>query len=395
MSPLDDCGRQGRPGSRALGQASSCLRKPLQALANIQPCGKERPSLDTLTHALSGALLARATAPKDAPPRALPRRVAAGFLACAAPDLDFVIGFLGPVEYLLNHRGVTHSLVLLPAWALLYSWILAKLLRQPDRDGKAGWRALYGVTALALASHIVGDLITSFGTIVLAPLSDWRAAIGTTFIIDLWFSGIILTGLIFSALFYRSRIPAVAASLVLASYVGFQYAQKTRATDFGVQQAKSLGVPNARVTVHPRPPTPFNWTVFVSDEDTHRYTHINLVRKEAKRYRPGDGFIARIDSPYLPLEQAIWVERTRYGHRSATPGDQAMIREAWNAESLAFFRWFADLPGFDGLTVGSTEGSTCVWFTDLRFLTPGREGMPFRYRVCRDKPGAPWRLAIS
>lgn len=113
--------------------------------------------------------------------------MAAGFLACAAPDLDFVISFLGPVEYLLNHRGVTHSILLLPAWALLYSWVLSKLLRDPG-----GWRALYGVTALALAAHIVGDLITSFGTIVLAPLSDWRAAIGTTFIIDLWFSGIIV-----------------------------------------------------------------------------------------------------------------------------------------------------------------------------------------------------------
>jgi inner membrane protein len=316
----------------------------------------------------------------------LPRRVAAGFLACAAPDLDFIIAFLGPVEYLLHHRGATHSLVLLPAWALLYSWILAKLLREPDRDGKAGWRALYGVTALALASHIVGDLITSFGTIVLAPLSDWRAAIGTTFIIDLWFSGIILTGLVFSAIFHRTRVPAVAASLVLAGYVGFQYVQKTRATDFGAEYARSMGIKDARVTVHPRPPTPFNWSVFVSDAETHRFAHVNLGRKEPRRYQPGDGFIARIDSPYLPLEQAIWVERPRYGKT-----DQPMIREAWNAESLAFFRWFAALPAFDGLT----EGSTCVWFTDLRFLTPGREGMPFRYRVCRERPGAPWRLVTS
>jgi len=86
--------------------------------------------MDTLTHALSGALLARATAPKDAPPRSLPRRLAAGFFACAAPDLDFVVGFVGPVEYLAHHRGVTHSLVLLPLWALGFSWLLAKILRE-------------------------------------------------------------------------------------------------------------------------------------------------------------------------------------------------------------------------------------------------------------------------
>ena len=133
--------------------------------------------MDTLTHALSGALLARATTPSALPSRAIPRRVAAGFFACAAPDLDFVIGFFGPVEYLQFHRGVTHSLLILPLWALALSWLLAKLLREPG-----GWRALYGVCALALSAHIVGDVITSFGTMVLAPFSDWRVSLGTTFI---------------------------------------------------------------------------------------------------------------------------------------------------------------------------------------------------------------------
>jgi inner membrane protein len=285
------------------------------------------------------------------------------------------------VEYLLTHRGVTHSVLLLPLWALLYSWILAKVLREPR-----GWRALYGVTALALAAHIAGDLITSFGTIILAPLSDWRAGIGTTFIIDLWFSGIIVAGLLLSLLFRASRIPAVAASVVLAGYVGFQYVQKQRAMELGFEYARAAGLRNALVTVHPRPVSPFNWTVFVSDDEAHRFAHVNLVRKEPRRYVPGDGFIARINAPYLPLEQAVWVTRRRYGET-----ESGMIRDAWNAPSLAFFRWFAALPAFDGMS----EGSTCVWFTDLRFITPGREGMPFRYRVCREGPASPWRLVIS
>ena len=220
---------------------------------------------------------------------------------------------------------------------------------------------------------------------IFEPFSAWRAALGTTFIIDLWFSGIILAGLAFSALFFRSRIPAVAATVVLCGYVGFQYLQKQRATEFGLEFARSRGL-DGRVTVHPRPVSPFNWTVFVSDGDTHRFSHVNLVRTEPRRYAPGDGFVARIDSPYLPLGQAVWVARARYGET-----DQSLIKEAWNAEALHFFRWFADLPAFDGVS----EGSSCVWFTDLRFLTPGRESMPFRYRVCRERPDAPWRLAIS
>src|SRR5258706_14991238 len=107
--------------------------------------------MDTLTHALSGALLARASASKDAPPRSLPRRIAAGFFACAAPDLGFVASFGGPVPHLLNHRGDTHSPVLLPLWALLLAWLLAKLLREPG-----GWRAAYRATALSHSRENAG-----------------------------------------------------------------------------------------------------------------------------------------------------------------------------------------------------------------------------------------------
>jgi len=335
--------------------------------------------LDTLTHALSGALLARATAPKAAPSRSTPRRVAAGFFSAAAPDLDFVIGFVGPVEYLLHHRGPTHSVVLLPLWALLLSWVLAKLLREPG-----GWRALYGVSALSLGAHIVGDVITSFGTIVLAPFSDWRAGIGTTFIIDLWFTGIIVAGLVASAVLYRSRIPATAALALLAGYVGFQALQKEKALEVARSLAAQKGLAGARIEAHPKPVSPFNWTVFVSTPSEHHFAHVNVMRTEPRRTQPGDGFVARLDAPYLPLARARWETRSRYGPSKET-------EEAWNSPALAFFRWFADQPAFDGMS----EGSTCAWFVDLRFLTPGREAMPFRYGACRDAPGEPWRLATS
>ena len=308
--------------------------------------------------------------PKAAPPRSIPRRVAAGFLACAAPDLDFVVGSAGSLDYLLHHRGVTHSIILLPLWALLLSWVLARILREPG-----GWRALYGVTALSIGAHIAGDVITSFGTMVLAPFSDWRAAIGTTFIIDLWFSGIIVAGLVASAIFWRTRWPAVIGALVLAGYVGFQYLQRQQALEFAARHAW----PGATIDAHPRPVSPFNWTVFVSDDEKHEFAHVNLVRTEPRRYVPGDGFIARIDSPYLPLNQAIWVRRTRYGEV-----DQGRGKEAWGSAPLGAFRWFAAQPAFDG------SDQHCVWFVDLRFLTPGREGNPFRYAACREGTG--WRL---
>jgi len=305
----------------------------------------------------------------------MPRRIAAGFLACAAPDLDFVAGFAGPVSYIVNHRGVTHSLILLPLWAVGLSWLIAKIVREPDTAERAGWKSLYGITAMAMAAHIAGDLITSYGTMILSPFSDWRAGFGTTFIIDLWFSGIIVVGLIACAARWRSRWPAVTALAVLLGYVAFQYTQRERALAVAHRHAW----PGARVDVQPRPVTPFNWTLFVSDDEKHEFAHVNLMRSEPRRYVPGDGFIARVDAPYMPVHQAIWVRRSRYGEV-----DEVRGREAWSSAPMAPLRWFYALPAFDG------ANEHCVWFVDLRFMTPGRDAMPFRYAACRE--GGDWRL---
>jgi inner membrane protein len=324
--------------------------------------------LDTLTHALSGALLARAVAN---PARSVPRQVAAGFFACAAPDLDFIIS-RSPLGYLEYHRWITHSLLLLPMWAFGVAWLLARLLREPG-----GWRALYSLSAAALALHIAGDLITSFGTMILAPFSDWRAAIGTTFIIDLWFSGIIVAGLVFAAIFYRSRAPAIAGLLVLVGYVAFQYALKQQALDFAQAHAREQGMPQVRA--EPRPVSPFNWTVFASDDEKHDVANVNLIRRSPKSWHPGDGFIARLDAAYQPLPAALWLTRYRYGTE-----DPLRAREAWNSNALAVFRWFAAVPAFDG------KEADCYYFVDLRFSTPGREPTLFRFGACALDSG--WRL---
>jgi inner membrane protein len=335
--------------------------------------------VDTLTHALSGALVARMTAPRGAPPRTVPRRVAAGFFAAAFPDLDFVVSWLGPVEYLLHHRGATHSVLLLPFWALVCAWLLAMLLREPG-----GWRALYGACAWGIGAHIAGDLITSYGTMVFAPFSDARYAWGTTFIVDPWFSGIIVAGLAACALWRGTRAPAAAAIAVLAGYVGFQALLRDRALEYGGQYALERGIAGAQLEAYPRPVSPFNWTVFVSDAHAHHFAHVNLARAAPRDLQPGDGFVATLDAPYRPLAMAQWESRSRFGAGSATA---ALARSAWESPALGFLRWFAEKPALDAVT----EGSSCVWFIDLRFVNPGRDWVPFRFGACRAHAEAPWQ----
>jgi inner membrane protein len=128
--------------------------------------------------------------------------------------------------------------------------------------------------------------------------------------------------------------------------------------------------------------SPFNWTVYASDELAHRYAHVNLVRREP--LPAAHDFIGRMDAAFQPLALARWETRPRYGWSAA---EQQLARAAWDSPALGFMRWFAEKPVFDG----QTEGSTCVWFIDLRFVNPGREWVPFQYGACRDAEGAPWR----
>jgi len=338
--------------------------------------------VDTLTHALSGALLARATAPAPPDEKALPlgRRLLVGFAAAAAPDLDFVVGYLGPIEYLTHHRGITHSLILLPLW----SFLLAKLCSVIWR-GDRPWRAYFGVIALCLAFHIAGDWITSFGTIVFAPFSDRRYGIGTTFIIDLWFTGIIVAGLLAAWAWRASPVPAVAGLAALCGYVAFQGLQHQKAIEYGEAYARESGLKQARVAAQPRPVSPFNWMVIVRDGEDVRYSFVNLVRTRPLAIGIDAGFIRRLDAAYLPRDQARWVHASRFG---VSAPERAVAREAWEHPRFAFFRWFAEEPVLLRVDSG---GPDCAWFQDLRFFTPGRDAWPFRYGMCREDKGA-WRL---
>lgn len=337
--------------------------------------------MDTLTHALSGALLARATAPaSSADTLPLRRRIAIGTLAAAFPDSDVVMSWTTPLAYLHHHRGVTHSLVMLVLWALLLAWLCTKVWRKGP-----GWRAYFGVIALGIGVHIAGDWITSFGTMVLAPLSDWRAALSTTFIIDLWFSGIILAGLLASWRWRHSRWPAVAGMAALCGYVVFQFALQQRAVDFGERFAAASGLHNARVSALPRPVSPFNWMVVVDDGERYHYSLVSLWRKDLPPPpAPDAGFIARLGAPYLPLTHAAWLSGARFGEAEQA----ALAREVMAQPQFAFFGWFAQLPVLYRIDQGNPH--TCVWFQDLRFFTPGRASWPFRYGMCREQ-GGPWR----
>ncbi len=346
--------------------------------------------MDTLTHALSGALLARALVAPDASRMALPQRwfgrplsvaqaVAVGAAAATFPDADFVLGWVSDLAYLRGHRGVTHSLLMWPVWSVLIGLLFARLFRRPELWKRASW-----IAASALGIHILGDWITQFGTMLLAPLSDARFGLGSIFIIDLVLTGIIVAGLLGSLLVRSSRAPALIALALLPAWVGVSLVGRAEALQFARAFAAQEGIAARMIDAAPRPASPFNWTVVIFDGAQYRYAHVNTRRTEPLAAGPDANFIRRFSAPYQPLDRAQWQTAPKVPEGP----DEALARAAWSHPEFGFFRWFAQFPAFERIDRGA-DGE-CVWFKDLRFLTPGRNSMPFRYGMCRLAQDA-WR----
>lgn len=367
----------------------------LRAAGERSPGACLKGRVDTLTHALSGALVGRLLAPSASPSVLSPPRVrtwqvvAAGFLAAAFPDMDFVLGYISELTYLRGHRGLTHSILLLPLWGLLLAWLFSRLLRPPGVAARPDWKAFYAVSCAALAIHIAGDLITQFGTMILAPLSDRRFGIGTTFIIDLVFTGLIVAGLIASACWRRSKLPAAVSLVLLAGWVGVGWIGRGEAVEAARAYAARQGIPVVAVDAAPRPASPFNWTAIVFDGERYHYAHINTRRSEPLPLTGDDNFIRRFSAPYLPVAMAQWENTPMFG---GDPATAAVARAVWDSPQFAFYRWFAMFPVLDQASAGSQPGSGCAGFRDLRFDTPGRASFGFRYGLCREAADAPWRL---
>jgi inner membrane protein len=339
--------------------------------------------VDTLTHALSAALLSRATAPAQPRPGApsLRQRVAAGFIAGAFPDCDIALRAVDTLWYLGKaHQGITHSLLLAPMWALVLAFVLGRLC------GKR-WHAFYGPATLGIAMHIAGDVITAYGTQLFAPLADWRAALSLAYVIDPYFTGIIAAGLVAAWLLpSRGRAAALLGLFALAGYVALLVALHQRAADIGARYAQTLGLVGATPHPLPQPFSPFHWKVIVSHGETYHEALVDLLPGPSLVERmPGMGHFAFMSSAYSPAPR--WRMHPRFGSDAQ---EKALAREAWGQDAFRDFRAFARFPVL--YRIDGDGEARCVWFVDLRFTLPDR-APSFVFGQCRERAGAPWRLA--
>jgi len=132
--------------------------------------------MDSLTQITLGAAVGEAILGRQLGNRA----IVWGAVFGTVPDLDIVFTpFQDSIQFLVHHRGLSHSLLAVFVATPVLAWGFAKAYR--PAVGYWRWASFF---FLVLLTHILLDCLTVYGTQLFVPFSDVRVAWSTIFIID-------------------------------------------------------------------------------------------------------------------------------------------------------------------------------------------------------------------
>jgi inner membrane protein len=262
--------------------------------------------MDNITHSLAGALAAKAietAKPVTAEPKQ--QRKIFWLLVASAnfPDIDVVLGFLGdPIFSISHHRGITHSLLFAPVLALFPAALFCfwgKL-----RNFKMLWLLAW----IGILVHIFFDVITPFGTQLLAPFSSARYALDWMFIIDPFFTGIVAITLLLGRLFKSRRKQfALGSSIFVVLYLLAEIVNHNLAYKRMEDALRREGIAATKISALPQPLSIFRWMGMAQTEQGVVQTFFSLFEdKNTLRLtvyeNASDEYVARV----LQTEEAQW-----------------------------------------------------------------------------------------
>ena len=212
--------------------------------------------MDSITQIALGASIAGAVAGKALGRSALLTGAVLGTL----PDLDVLIDYGTAVANFTQHRGFSHSLLVLAPLSLLIAWGLS---RWQPKVSYLRWLALVG---LALLTHPLLDTFTTYGTQLFWPFGR-PLAINSIFIIDPLYT----LPLLFGCLVFLLRPPAtkaIALGLILSSvYLGWSVTAQHLVTERVKPVLADAGFEHAALMVQPMPFNTVLWrATAITDE---------------------------------------------------------------------------------------------------------------------------------
>ncbi|MCA9072466.1 MAG: metal-dependent hydrolase, partial [Planctomycetaceae bacterium] len=196
------------------------------------------------------------------------------------PDMDAVFTpFFDSVQFIVYHRGISHSLLAVAVLSPLLAWGFQRWYRNAVSFSR--WFAFF---FLVLLTHILLDCCTTYGTQLFLPFSDYRVAWNTVFIIDPLYTVPFLACLIVCSFLrpeshWRRRINA-AGLIVSTSYLVMGFAIHEHVKGVFAGSLARQGISSERFMVCP---TPFNtvlWYGVAEGADDYHIGFYSLLDRE-------------------------------------------------------------------------------------------------------------------
>ncbi|HOJ02377.1 MAG TPA: metal-dependent hydrolase [Bacteroidota bacterium] len=282
--------------------------------------------MDVVTQITLGAAVGQATMHRSLGNKA----VAWGALGGLLPDLDVLAyPLMNEITQLTWHRGISHGVPLMFLLAPLLGWLISRVHRGEVEKGRA---MLF--VFLALATHVLIDAFTVYGTGVFEPFSTHRVAFNNLFIIDPLYTVPLLLGVLASMLpgEVRARLFRNAIGLTLSSaYVVVTLLLKFATLPAFERALEQQGIAYTRLSTAP---TAFNsllWRGVAEDADGYWIGYRSVFD----------------DSNAM----SFW----------RVPRNRHLLDGMENERAVQTLLWFSD----GWYTVSRVEGKT--YFHDLRF----------------------------
>ncbi len=378
-----------------------------------------RSTLDNLTHSLAGLAIAK-LASRSQTSKSAESRLGAGWhrwivfvsiLANNFPDIDLVYSTTSKLDYLVHHRGHTHTFVfVLPIimMCLMLSWIWTKKakwnLKVPE------WQFLAALSLVGGMTHLALDSTNNYGIHPFWPLENSWYYGDTIFILEPWLwiglavfcfheqrtklgrgimLGIYALSLVVSLASHMVPWGLVVVLLIvglslfligyflnptrriwpgfvliLTVYVGFWFCKREAQTLFKkhlMSQFPSLEVLD--ISIWPAPANPFCWTALGAMRKGHDYVAAKAIvgplfqiGSQSNCNSSMDSGLASLD----PINGADTEELKWIGSKSMNLEDLAHLKTECDFVSLMSFSrmpfwsegWFGDLRYDHGKTAG-------------------------------------------
>ena len=296
--------------------------------------------MDSLTQIVLGAAVGEAVLGRKIGNKA----ILWGAIAGTIPDLDVL--FIGddPIRELTIHRGFSHSIVFAIMMAPILGWIVNWLYRKKNEADFKAWSWFF---FWAIFTHPLLDSLTTYGTQLFLPFSDYRVSISSVFVLDFLYTVPFLASIIALMFFSRqspkrrllNRIGLVVSSAYLILGLTVKYVAQNRMES----SLEDQGIPYSRGFTSPTPLNIILWSgVFESDSSFYICNYSLLDEPgpiEFWEYEKADDLI-------LPIASEYGVDRLRWFSDQYYTATQMV--DTINFYTLKFGRHKFETDGPDG-----------------------------------------------